>query len=102
MLHLLRRLVAEGGVDRQPVVVALDGGEHAASGLIPRGPLALLDEFDLESVEEAFHGRVIQAVATAAHGLPHLTCAQEPLIIISSVLRAVNALLYVEWRCGSG
>jgi len=49
------------------IVEALDEGEDVALGLGTGLVLAMMDEFGLESVEEAFHRSVDVAVRLAAH-----------------------------------
>ena len=60
--------VAECRVDALPIVVAFDVGEQVASGLVPGRPSSLVNEFDPESMEEAFHGSVVVTAACPAHG----------------------------------
>ena len=42
-------------MDALTIVVGFDVGEHVAPCFVPRRPSALMGEFDLERVEEAFH-----------------------------------------------
>ena len=56
-----------GSASGDTIVVALDVGEQIALGVIVGGPSALADEFDLEGVEEAFHGCIIVATLGPAH-----------------------------------
>ncbi len=53
---------------RLNIVIAFDVGEQVPSGLVPGRPSSLVDEFDLEGVEEAFHRGVVVAAAGSAHG----------------------------------
>ena len=60
--HLLFGLfwgpTSESGVDPPPVIVALDIREDVSSRIFSRWPSPLVSEFDLQRVEEAFHGRI--------------------------------------------
>ena len=59
--------VSESGVDPPPVIVALDIREEVSSGILSGWPSPLVGEFDLQRVEEAFHGRIVVAAGRAAH-----------------------------------
>ena len=50
------------------VIEDFDVVEDFGSGLGSAGEIASVDQFQFEGAPEAFHGRVIVAVASAAHG----------------------------------
>src|SRR3546814_5582881 len=50
-----------------PVVIAFDVSEQGLPRFCLRRPSALMDKFDLEGVEEAFHWGIIVTIARAAH-----------------------------------
>ena len=54
-------------MDPSPVIVALDIREQIASGILAGRPSPLVDDFNLERVEEAFHGRIVVAASGTAH-----------------------------------
>ncbi|GJD63381.1 hypothetical protein MPEAHAMD_3548 [Methylobacterium frigidaeris] len=54
-IGLLSRDGAESRGDALSSTIAFDVGEQVAPGLIPVRPSSLVDEFDSEGVEEAFH-----------------------------------------------
>src|SRR5687767_590063 len=66
-LEVNRRQVAERRVDALAVVERLDVIEDAGPSLLARPVVLVVDEFGLQGVEEALLGRVVVAVALAAH-----------------------------------
>src|SRR3989338_4455522 len=71
-LHKLDgRLVPEGGMAACAVVEHLDVFEHVSLGRLPGGVPGAVHPLVLQAVEEALGGRVIPAVALAAHGTDH-------------------------------
>ena len=54
-----------------PVVEHLDVFEHVGFGRLPGGIPGTMHPLVLQAVEEALGGRVIPAVALAAHGTDH-------------------------------
>lgn len=75
-------------MDTLPIVVALDVGEQVAPGLIPGRPSSLVDEFDLEGVEEAFHRGVVVTAARPAHGGRRLHVGELLSVGLGGVLAA--------------
>jgi hypothetical protein len=88
--HLLGCFVAERGMESLAVVVAFDVGGHVAPRFVAGCPMALMDEFDLERVKEALHGRVVMAVAAPAPRLPHLGGVEELAIVLGGILGRIN------------
>ena len=68
LLGLFGREISKGGVDASEIIVM--------PGLVLGGPVVLVDELDLQRVEEAFHLRVIVAVADPAHGRHGADCGE--------------------------
>ena len=59
--------VADAGVAALAVVEDLNVLEELRPGLLPGLEPRAMDHFGLEGAEEAFHRRVVQAIAFAAH-----------------------------------
>lgn len=59
--------IVERGVDAPPVIVALDIGEPASSGVFAGRPSLLMDELDLEGVEGALHRSIVITKGGSAH-----------------------------------
>lgn len=55
---LFGSFISGSGMDSPPVMVALDIREQIASGILVRCPSPLVNKFDPERVEEAFHERI--------------------------------------------
>src|SRR5690606_16300369 len=66
-VDLGRRTVAERGVTTLPVIEHFDPFENVLACFIPREIALMMHELDLERVKEAFHYRIVPAVAFAAH-----------------------------------
>ena len=54
-------------MDALPAVTGVDIGDWIASGLVLGRPSSLVDEFNLQVAEAAFHGSVVVAAGGAAH-----------------------------------
>ena len=65
--ELNRRVVAERGVATTPVVKHFDVIEQIGDRLLAGRVARALHPFVLQAVEEALRGRVVPAVALAAH-----------------------------------
>src|SRR2546423_3689127 len=61
-------LVAQRGVYPLTVVEQFDEGVDRCRGLLSGGEVAVVGQLSLDGGEEAFHRRVVVAVAGAAHG----------------------------------
>src|SRR3990172_8746190 len=85
---LARRLVAEGGVATCAVVEPLDVVEHVSRSRLPGGVPGAMHPLVLQAVEEALGGRVIPAVALAAHGTDHAVAGELLLEGLAGVLAA--------------
>src|SRR5512139_3659524 len=72
-----RSLVIQRRVTPLAVVERLHVVEQAGASLVTGLVVAMYDEFGLERVEEAFHRRVIPAVALATHALPDRVTADQ-------------------------
>src|SRR6266540_2186256 len=66
-LILHRAQVADRGVPPGPVVDGLDPPEHLQAGLLPRAPVAPIDQLALQGGEEALDQGVVEAVAHRPH-----------------------------------
>src|SRR4051812_40105166 len=64
-----RGAIADGRMQTLPIVEDFDVFEHGRLRLLAGAEADLVDVLRLERGEEALHGRVIEAVAAAAHGL---------------------------------
>src|SRR5215203_3050318 len=71
LLHLDRADVADGRMKPGPIIEALDEGEDVAPGVCPRRILTVMDELRFESVKEALHRCIVEAVSFAAHRSGH-------------------------------
>ena len=54
-------------MDPPAVIVTLDIRKQIASGILAGRPSPLANEFDLERVEKAFHGRIVVAARRPTH-----------------------------------
>ena len=70
------------------VVPALDISEHTMLGLIAGCKVLPVGFFNFQRVPEAFHRRVIKAVACAAHRLAHAPLSQLAAYLGAGVLAA--------------
>ena len=84
------------------VVEDLDVFEEGRLGLAPGSEPSSMHEFRLKGAEEAFHRRVIQAIALSAHRRLQAVCLEHLAVATAGVLNAADALLFVKRRCGSG
>src|SRR3954467_11934659 len=67
--RLGRGAIADGRMQTLPIVEDFDVFEHGRLRLLAGSEADLMDVLGLERGEEALDGRVIEAVAAAAHGL---------------------------------
>jgi hypothetical protein len=84
--------VADGRVQTLSIVEDLDVVEHCCSGLLAGAEVGLMDVLRLERGEEAFHRRIIQAIATSAHRLLEPVAGQHAAIVGASILHAAIAV----------
>jgi hypothetical protein len=76
-----------------PVVKDLEVFEDRRLRLLAGAETDLVDVLRLERGEEALHGRVIEAVAAAAHGLRDAVPLQHRAIRLGGVLHAAVAVV---------
>src|SRR5215208_6655007 len=69
-----------------PIIEALDEGEYVAPGVGPRRILTVMDELRFESVKEALHRCIVEAVSFAAHRSGHAGSVQCGAIVVRCVL----------------
>jgi hypothetical protein len=67
--------------------------EDRALGGLPGREAGAVDKLGLERAEEALHGRVVVAVAFAAHGLPDAVPPQHLAVGPARVLHATVAMV---------
>ena len=80
------------------IVEALDVAEQVPSGFGPGGVDPVMDPLGLEGVEEAFHGRVVPAVALAAHRGRDPRPGEGQPIGLGGVLDAAVGMMDQPWR----
>lgn len=68
------------------IVEDLEVVEQRRPGLVASAVTSLVDVLDLERGEQAFHGRVVEAIAFAAHGLRDAMPLQHCPVGLGSVL----------------
>src|SRR5579863_5978816 len=81
-----------------PVVEHLDVFEHVGFGRLPGGIPGTVHPLVLQAVEEALGGRVIPAVALAAHGTDHAVSGELVLESAACVLAASIGVVYQTRR----
>lgn len=67
-----RRLVVQTRLCALPVVEDFDVLADRKAGLLARREALMIDQFILQRSPEGFDGCVVVAVATVAHGRPHV------------------------------
>ena len=92
------RSVTDTGMQPLPVIEHLDVIEHGRFGCLAGGEPAVINMFDLERGKHALHGCIVQAVATAAHGLKEAVTLQHGPIRLRSILHAAIAVMD-QTRC---
>ena len=76
-----------------PIVEDFDVFEHGRLRLLAGAEADLVDVLRLERGEEALHGRVIEAVAAAAHGLRDAVPLQHRPVGLGRVLHTAVAVV---------
>src|SRR3954452_1003809 len=84
--RLGRGAIADGRMQTLPIVEDFDVFEHGRLRLLAGAEADLVDVLRLERGEEALHGRVIEAVAAAAHGLRDAVPLQHRAVGLGRVL----------------
>src|SRR4051794_10314358 len=84
--RLNRGAVADARVQALAVVEDFDVVEHRRLGLLAGVEADLVDVLRLEGGEEALHGRIMEAVAAAAHGLGDAVPLQHHAVGLGGVL----------------
>src|SRR5437879_3627104 len=87
-LELLRRQVAQGGVQADAVVERLDVLEDARPRLGAGRVRLVVDQLPLQAGEEALDRRVVPALADAAHTAGDAVLAEEELVMLAGILAA--------------
>ena len=77
----------------EAVDVFEEGDLDFAAGLLVAAP----DQFCLQGFEEAFDGRIVVAIALAAHRNLEPMLAQQLLIVVSTVLRPAVRVMNAAW-----
>lgn len=95
--ELNRRMVAELGVAATPVVEHFDAIEQIDLRIFPRCVARAMHPFVLQVVKETLRGRVVPAVALAAHRTHHVVFSELALERMDRE-PALNALLMATWR----
>ena len=75
------------------IIVSFDIGEQLSFRCFPRGKTGLVDEFGFQRSKAAFHGRVIPAICSSAHGLDHSSCLDEFAVLGRGVLAAAIGMM---------
>src|SRR3954469_11503310 len=91
--RLGRGALADGRILTLPVAEDFDVFEHGCLRLLAGAEADLVDVLRLERGEEALHGRVIEAVAAAAHGLRDAVPLQHRAIRLGGVLYTAVAVV---------
>src|SRR4051794_12998238 len=73
-----------------PTIVESLEGEHRIPGGLARFKRSAVVEFALHAAEEALHGRIIPAIAFAAHGADHARLAQQLAVVLRGILLRLN------------
>ena len=89
-----RGLVAEGAVEPLPVVKDFNPFKDRSSGFGPRSKLAAMHEFLLQAAPEAFHRRVIIAVALSAHAGNHAPLRQTGPVGAAGILHPAIGVMH--------
>lgn len=84
------------------IVEAVDVLEYGQLRVSARLPRPAPDELGLDRFEERLDGRVVIAVALAAHRYLEAMLTQKLLIVVGAILAAADALLFVKQRSGFG
>ena len=92
-LGLLWGEIADGGMDPLTIVVAFDIGEQVATGGIPIGVFALVNEFGFQGAEETLHRRIVPAIRLAAHRLGDGGGPQDIAVVAGGVLAAAIGMM---------
>ena len=66
--HVSRAEEAKGGMETVGVIEAFDVGEYISFCLISGVVEEVMNALCFQSMEEAFHGRMFQAITFSAHG----------------------------------
>src|SRR5579862_9174552 len=85
-LVLGRGLVTQRRMPPDAVVEHFDVFEDTGLRLPPRGVLLAVDQLLLQAGEEGFHRRIVPAVAPPAHAAGDPLAAQQPLVMVASIL----------------
>src|SRR5262249_50637701 len=84
-LCLLWGDVADGGVNPDTIVIALDISEQVAPCSIAIGVFAMVDELGFQCAKEALHWRIVPAVCLAAHRLDDRGGLQDVAVVAGGV-----------------
>lgn len=79
------------------VIKAVDVFEEGDFDLSAGLPVSAPDQFGLQRLEEAFNGRVVVAIALAAHRNLNSVLAQQFLVIVGTVLRSAIRVMNAAW-----
>ena len=79
------------------IVEAVDIFEEGDFDLATGLPVAAPDQFGLQRFEEAFDGRIVVAIALAAHRNLEPMPAQHLLIVVSTILRPAIGVMNAAW-----
>ena len=93
-----RGLVAERAVEPRAVVKDFDPLEDGRLGFGACGKGAWMDQAAFEAAPEAFHHRIVVAVAPAAHAGNHARQRQSPPIIFTGILDAPVGMMHQPGR----
>src|SRR5215216_6750287 len=91
--RLGRGAIADGRMQTLPIVEDFDVFEHGRLRLLAGAEADLVDVLRLERGEEALQGRVIEAVAAAAHGLRDAVPLQHRPVGLGRILHAAVAVV---------
>ena len=80
------------------VVESFDVVEHVGPGGVPRTVDLSADPFGFQRREEAFHGGVVPYVSGTAHRTVDAVIDHQPLELLTRILAAADALLFVKRR----
>ena len=92
-LELFGAHVAYRGVTSPAIVPAFDVLKDRLLGLFSCGVLLPVNSLGLEGAPEAFHHRVVVAVADAAHADPYIVHLQPATVVDACVLHAPVAVM---------
>src|ERR1700716_3146800 len=98
VLELLRRLVTEGRMEPDAIVVAVDESRDVLAQVIEIAVLICVDFFPLESLHEALAIGVVVGIRRPAHAWDHAVFTQHGNVGAGCVLDAAVGMMHYAGR----